>query len=38
MRKAKQAVVTAVLGLAVLATALALPTLGGSTEAAAEVG
>ncbi|MDY0393926.1 hypothetical protein RWE15_04920 [Virgibacillus halophilus] len=40
MRKAKQAVVTSALGLAVLATPLALPTLGGSdgTAEAAEVG
>ena len=40
MRKAKQAVVTSALGLAVLATPLALPTLGGSTGTveAAEVG
>ncbi|MBP2078806.1 stress protein [Oceanobacillus polygoni] len=40
MRKVKQAVVTSALGIAVLATPLALPTLGGSTGSAeaAEVG
>ena len=34
MRKAKRVVVTSALGIAVLATPLALPTLGGSTGSA----